>query len=108
MFELKGIGLVLSGGGGKGAYQVGVLKALAENGLLDDVTAVSGASIGAVNAMLYAMEDIELMYKAWEEIEMETIFDVNLEMLSQNRYYFSRDEMLSMISKYIDFEKIKS
>lgn len=108
MFELKGIGLVLSGGGGKGAYQVGVLKALAENGLLDDVTAISGASIGAVNAMLYAMEDIELMYKAWEEIEMETIFDVNLEMLSQNRYYFSRDEMLSMISKYIDFEKIKS
>lgn len=108
MFELKGIGLVLSGGGGKGAYQVGVLKALAENGLLDDVTAISGASIGAVNAMLYAMEDIELMYKAWEEIEMETVFDVNLEMLSQNRYYFSRDEMLSMISKYIDFEKIKS
>ncbi len=108
MGELKGIGLVLSGGGGKGAYQVGVLKALAENGLLDDVTAISGASIGAVNAMLYAMEDIELMYKAWEEIEMETIFDVNLEMLSQNRYYFSRDEMLSMISKYIDFEKIKS
>ena len=108
MVELKVIGLVLSGGGGKGAYQVGVLKALAENGLLDDVTAISGASIGAVNAMLYAMEDIELMYKAWEEIEMETIFDVNLEMLSQNRYYFSRDEMLSMISKYIDFEKIKS
>ena len=108
MFELKGIGLVLSGGGGKGAYQVGVLKALAENGVLDDVTAISGASIGAVNALLYAMEDIELMYKAWEEIEMETIFDVNLEMLSQNRYYFSRDEMLSMISKYIDFEKIKS
>lgn len=108
MGELKGIGLVLSGGGGKGAYQVGVLKALAENGLLDDVTAISGASIGAVNAMLYAMEDIELMYKAWEEIEMETVFDVNLEMLSQNRYYFSRDEMLSMISKYIDFEKIKS
>lgn len=108
MVELKGIGLVLSGGGGKGAYQVGVLKALAENGVLDDVTAISGASIGAVNALLYAMEDIELMYKAWEEIEMETIFDVNLEMLSQNRYYFSRDEMLSMISKYIDFEKIKS
>ena len=103
MGELKGIGLVLSGGGGKGAYQVGVLKALAENGLLDDVTAISGASIGAVNAMLYAMEDIELMYKAWEEIEMETVFDVNLEMLSQNRYYFSRDEMLSMISIYIDF-----
>ena len=27
----EGVGLVLSGGGGKGAYQIGVLKALKEN-----------------------------------------------------------------------------
>ena len=39
----KGIGLVLAGGGGKGAYQLGVLKALKEKGLLDEVTAISGA-----------------------------------------------------------------
>ena len=50
MGEGKGIGLVLAGGGGKGAYQVGVLKMLQEQGLLEDVTAISGASIGAVNA----------------------------------------------------------
>lgn len=108
MGELQGIGLVLTGGGGKGAYQVGVLKALAENGLLDDVTAISGASIGSVNAMLYAMEDIKLMYKAWDDIEMKTIFDIDLEMIADNRHYFSREEMLSMISKYIDFNKLKS
>ena len=51
MGEGKGIGLVLAGGGGKGAYQVGVLKVLQEQGLLQDVTAISGPSIGAVNAM---------------------------------------------------------
>ena len=33
-------GLVLSGGGGKGIYQVGILKALAEAGLLNDIVAV--------------------------------------------------------------------
>ena len=37
MGEGKGIGLVLAGGGGKGAYQVGVLKVLQEQGLLEDV-----------------------------------------------------------------------
>lgn len=103
-----GIGLVLSGGGGKGAYQVGVLKALKENGILDDVTAISGASIGAVNAMLYAMDDIDIMYKAWEDIDMLTVFDVDLEMLMERRPYFSRAEMLALIEKYIDFDKLKS
>ncbi len=104
---LTGTGLVLSGGGGKGAYQLGVLKALKEKGLLDEVTAISGASIGAVDAMLYAMENIDLMYKAWEEIDMLTLFDVELEMLIQQRPYFSRSQMLDLISKYIDFDLIK-
>lgn len=48
------IGLVLSGGGAKGAYEVGVWSALHETGLANNVTAVSGTSIGAVNAALFA------------------------------------------------------
>ena len=103
----KGIGLVLAGGGGKGAYQLGVLKALKEKGLLDEVTAISGASIGAVNAMLYAQENIDIMYKAWEEIDMLTLFDVELEMLLNNRPYFSRSEMLSLMEKFIDYDLVK-
>ncbi len=104
--NVSGIGLVLAGGGGKGAYQVGVLKALKENGLLDDVTAISGASIGAVNAMLYAMDDINIMYEAWDEIDFGTVFDIDLEMLMDKRPYFIRDEMLKLVDKYIDFDKI--
>ena len=46
------IGLVLSGGGAKGAYQVGVVKALIELGAQVDV--VAGASIGALNAAILA------------------------------------------------------
>jgi NTE family protein len=46
------IGLVLSGGGAKGAYQVGVLKALLGAGTRID--AVAGASIGALNAGILA------------------------------------------------------
>ena len=101
-----GVGLVLAGGGGKGAYQVGVLKALKENGILDNVTAISGASIGAVNAMLFAMDDIDIMYQAWDEIDMQTVFDVDLEMLFDRKPYFFRKEMLALIDKYIDFDKL--
>lgn len=102
----KGIGIVLDGGGGKGAYQVGVLKALYENGLLEEVTGLSGASIGAVNSFLYAMDDIELMEKAWDDIDMLTLFDIDLELLLNRKPYFSRDEMLKLVSKYIDFDKL--
>jgi len=48
------IALVLSGGGAKGSYEVGVWSALHEAGLAEDVVAVSGTSIGAVNAALFA------------------------------------------------------
>ena len=46
------VGLVLSGGGAKGAYQVGVLRYLAEAGM--NVEAISGASIGALNGAIIA------------------------------------------------------
>ena len=108
MEDNKGIGLVLSGGGGKGAYQVGVLKVLQEQGLLDDVTAIAGASIGAVNAMLFAMGDIKIMYDAWKEIDMDTVFDIDLNMIAERRLYFSRNEMLAMLERFIDIEKIKA
>ena len=103
-----GVGLVLSGGGAKGAYQIGVLKALKENGYLDDVVAISGSSIGSLNAILYAMDDVDMMLKAWIDIDMDTIFDFDLDMLLSNRPFFSRDEMLNMLGKYIDFDKIKN
>lgn len=46
------VGLVLSGGGAKGAYQVGVIRYMAEIGL--NVDAVAGASIGALNGAIVA------------------------------------------------------
>lgn len=46
------IGLVLSGGGAKGAYQAGVMRALAEAGV--EIQVISGASIGALNGAMIA------------------------------------------------------
>ena len=42
----KGYGLVLNGGGAKGAYQIGVWAALRQLELYDEITAVSGTSVG--------------------------------------------------------------
>ena len=47
------VGLVLSGGGAKGATHIGVIKALEENGIPIDY--IAGTSIGAVVGSLYAM-----------------------------------------------------
>ena len=48
------LGLVLAGGGGKGAYQVGVWKALSEYGLAQRVTVISGTNVGALNGALFS------------------------------------------------------
>ena len=101
-------GLVLSGGGGKGAYQIGVIKALKENGYLDNIKYLSGTSIGAVNCLLYAMDDIDNMYNAWNDINLQTIFDIDPEMVKNQNYHFSRDEMLNLVEKYINFSKISN
>lgn len=58
------VGIVLEGGGAKGAYQAGVLKALMELGIQYDC--VVGTSIGALNATSYALEDYEGCIKLWQ------------------------------------------
>jgi predicted acylesterase/phospholipase RssA len=59
------IGLVLCGGGFKGAYQVGAWKALRELGF-DRFTAVAGTSVGALNAVLIANGDVETAETVWK------------------------------------------
>lgn len=62
------LGLVLSGGGAKGAYQAGVFQAMEERGLCRQVEAVSGCSIGAFNALLFAAGP-RRWQQTWEETD---------------------------------------
>jgi len=67
MTEMR-VGLVLSGGGAKGAYQVGVLKGLLELGA--QIDAIAGASIGALNGAILASapsmaEGVSRMEEVW-------------------------------------------
>ncbi len=59
-------GLVLSGGAGKGAYEVGVWKALNEMGIAEKITGFSGTSVGALNSALFVSNiSIDEIIKIW-------------------------------------------
>jgi NTE family protein len=64
--------LVLPGGGGRGAYQVGVAKALAEKGIEFDFA--FGTSIGGLNATLLAQGGLERLIELWSHIRARDIF----------------------------------
>lgn len=75
MSNLLKTGLVLSGGGAKGAYHVGVLKAL--NELDIKVDAIAGASIGALNGAILASADslqegYQHLNAVWQQLTHES------------------------------------
>jgi predicted acylesterase/phospholipase RssA len=67
--ETKRVGLVLCGGGFKGAYQIGVWKALREIGF-QKFDVIAGSSVGALNAVLVANGDVEATERVWQEINV--------------------------------------
>ena len=50
---------------------MGVLKALADQGRLEDITIVSGASVGALNGSLLAAGTIGRLEEAWASLSPE-------------------------------------
>ncbi len=71
----KEYGLVLEGGGAKGAYQIGAWKALREAGI--QVRGVAGASVGALNGALICMDDLEKAEYIWENISYSKVMDID-------------------------------
>ena len=67
LFDLN-IGLVLAGGGAKGAYEAGVFKALWELDIIRRISVVSGVSIGTINGLMLSMNDGSIMDKSWSNI----------------------------------------
>lgn len=77
----KNLGLVLEGGGVKGAYQVGAMMALRELGI--DFDGIAGTSIGAVNGALYLEGGYARLFDVWSEIKTNTIFDLTDEQVQE-------------------------
>lgn len=100
--ERKNYGLVLSGGGGKGAYQIGVWKALREKQMDTWIKAVAGTSAGSLNAMLFLAGDYDNAEKIWTEIRPVQFLDVVPEG------YCSRDGLMKLMREKIDINAISN
>jgi len=93
----KEYGVVLEGGGAKGAYQIGVWKALLELGV--KIKAVAGVSVGALNGALICMGDYEKAVDIWKNISYSSIMnvdDVEMDKLINLRF---KDINISSVSK---------
>lgn len=128
------IGLVLAGGGGKGAYQIGVWKYLRETGLDRYVGGVSGTSVGALNAALFATGDYATAERIWKNISPEQVLSsrgpVYASMMSGaplagalsiiprsrleralnesvNQALFTHDGLLHIMRQYVDMGKVQ-
>ena len=64
--------VVLSGGGAKGGYQIGVWKVLRQMGFTPDI--VVGTSVGALNGALMALDNFDAALDIWENMSMDSVF----------------------------------
>lgn len=126
--QSKEYGVVLEGGGARGAYQIGAWKALKEAGVR--IKGISGASVGALNGALMCMDDLEKAEYIWENITYSKVMDVDdavmekmmslslkagdlQEVLSAMRRIFSEKglditPLRNLIMDTVDEEKIRS
>jgi NTE family protein len=84
------LGLVLTGGGARGAYQVGVLRTIARHFPDLPLPILTGVSAGAVNASFLAQYDgprseaIEALARLWGSLSPEAVFRVDTRSLAGN------------------------
>jgi NTE family protein len=110
------IGLCLTGGGARGAFQIGVIQALFEYGIYDQVHAMSGTSIGAANVSALASTSISEVKDIWFNLPDEALKQPKpiIERLKKERLrafengLFSMDNFKDVMMTKINVEKLKN
>lgn len=112
------VGLVLSGGGVKGAAHIGVLKALEENNIKFDF--ISGTSSGSIVATLYACgyspEEIYEIFKNYckkiKYFDVKNIFNIIKNLIKNKKLLIegcnSGEKIEKLIKKYCEKNQIKN
>ena len=119
---MEKLALALGGGGARGAYEIGVWKALREMDLHPEI--VTGVSVGALNGAMVAQGDYELASQLWSGIETKDVMDLKLSdsadgMELLREYAGAAKEIVlnkgadttplyELLCRYIDEEKIRS
>ena len=100
--------LVLSGGGGRGAYHVGVLRFLEEHDWLPDI--VSGTSIGAVNgAAIASGHNAYSLWSLWRRLSTNDVQKAKWNVLEGN-YLLDTAPLRETLQKegWVHFDRINS
>lgn len=98
MYSEKKYGLVLSGGGGKGAFQIGAWKALKELKITQKIVAVSGSSVGTLNALLFSQGTYEQAMDVWLSVDQDDMLyqpdDTKRKIIEQEFEWLSKQSDL--------------
>ncbi|MDP4009976.1 MAG: patatin-like phospholipase family protein [Candidatus Shapirobacteria bacterium] len=98
-FNKKSIGLVLGGGGARGFFHIGVIKAIQE--LKIKIDKISGTSIGAVVGAMYAINpQIDL-----EKVIAELDYFAIIKTMAFGTKESSTHGVESLLRKYVSVEK---
>lgn len=103
--------LVLSGGGAKGAFQVGAEKYLREEkGYSWDI--IGGVSVGALNGTMLAMEKYTRLEAIWKSICNSKVYSGKFNFMTLWKLYrgaksiYSNDPLAAIIEREVEPEKI--
>ena len=100
--------LVLSGGGGRGAYHVGVLRFLEEHEWLPDI--VAGTSIGAVNgAAIASGHNAHSLWALWRRLTTKQVQKPSWNLMEGN-FLLDTSPLRDTLEKegWVNFERINS
>lgn len=97
------LAVVLSGGGARGAYEVGVWKALKKLHIKYDI--VTGTSIGAINGFMMVQKDLNKCLKLWRRINYDLLYENFGKVDDSKTMYLAYFN--SMIKGGLDTEKIR-
>ena len=104
--QAQSVGVVMSGGGAKGLYHIGVLRALEENDIpIDYIAGTSmGSIIGGMYASGYTIEEMEAVALSgdmarWASGGIDPKYTY---------YHTERDQLSNMITLYFDTDNTRS
>ena len=107
------IAFVLPAGGSTGAVQVGILRALAERGILPDV--VVGCSVGALNATFFALdpgvEQARELAKVWHQLDRRGVFGSGLtrtvaRIVRRNEHIYDHGPIQALIRNMVPLDDL--
>lgn len=93
--------IVLSGGGGKGAYQIGVWKALRKLHIKYDI--ITGTSVGALNGAFMVQKDYKNALKVWKNMSFKSVYNKDIKEDLNTKE--GKKELVSMYAKGIVIDK---